>query len=126
VPIDKTGTLTLMEMMVVSAVTAESASQVTGQGYAAEGRVLKDVQPAADDPVLMLMGHVSRLCNDPEKLIIRMVYRSRGVPVLADPGALVLRRHKAPALERCPIVVRVPHQALGEFHLLPRQLLVGD
>ena len=34
---DKTGTLTLMEMMVVSAVTAESASQVTGQGYASGG-----------------------------------------------------------------------------------------
>src|SRR5215467_14645705 len=30
---DKTGTLTLMEMMVVSAVTAESAFQVTGDGY---------------------------------------------------------------------------------------------
>src|SRR5580693_5250345 len=30
---DKTGTLTLMEMMVVSAVTAEAAYQVTGDGY---------------------------------------------------------------------------------------------
>src|SRR5262252_7137474 len=35
---DKTGTLTLMEMMVVSAVTAESAYQVSGDGYAPEGQ----------------------------------------------------------------------------------------
>jgi magnesium-transporting ATPase (P-type) len=31
---DKTGTLTLMEMMVVSTVTADSAHKVTGEGYA--------------------------------------------------------------------------------------------
>src|SRR5215813_2389442 len=39
---DKTGTLTLMEMMVVSAVTAESAYQVTGEGYAPAGEILQD------------------------------------------------------------------------------------
>src|SRR5215471_1394917 len=39
---DKTGTLTLMEMMVVSAVTAESAFQVTGDGYAPSGEIKKD------------------------------------------------------------------------------------
>jgi P-type E1-E2 ATPase len=38
---DKTGTLTLMEMMVVSAVTVESAYNITSQGYAPEGDVLK-------------------------------------------------------------------------------------
>src|SRR6516162_9779130 len=63
---DKTGTLTLMEMMVVSAVTAESAYAVTGQGYAPEGEVLKDGGPAGDDPVLGLIGRVSMLCNDAE------------------------------------------------------------
>ena len=36
---DKTGTLTLMEMMVVSAATAESQYQITGNGYAPEGEV---------------------------------------------------------------------------------------
>ena len=61
---DKTGTLTLMEMMVASAVTAESAYTVTGQGYAAEGEVLKDGSPAGDDAVLKLMARVSLLCND--------------------------------------------------------------
>src|SRR5215475_6894372 len=43
---DKTGTLTLMEMMVVSAVTAESAYQITGDGYAPEGKVRRDGKPA--------------------------------------------------------------------------------
>ena len=63
---DKTGTLTLMEMMVVSAVTAESAYQVTGDGYAPKGEVKKDGQPASNEPVLDLMGRVSMLCNDAE------------------------------------------------------------
>jgi magnesium-transporting ATPase (P-type) len=63
---DKTGTLTLMEMMVVSAVTADSAYKVSGQGYAPEGEVLKDGVPAGEDRVLGLMGHVSVLCNDAE------------------------------------------------------------
>lgn len=63
---DKTGTLTLMEMMVVSAVTAESAYTVTGDGYAPEGQVMDDGKPAGEDPVLKLMGRVSVLCNDAE------------------------------------------------------------
>src|SRR5499427_8645963 len=63
---DKTGTLTLMEMMAVSAVTADAAYKVTGQGYAPEGEVLKDGAPAGDDPVLKLIGRVSMLCNDAE------------------------------------------------------------
>ena len=63
---DKTGTLTLMEMMVVSAVTAESAYQVTGNGYAPEGEVKKDGKPAGKKRVLDLMGRVSMLCNDAE------------------------------------------------------------
>jgi magnesium-transporting ATPase (P-type) len=61
---DKTGTLTLMEMMVVSAVTAERAYTVSGDGYAPVGQILTDGQPAGADPVLKLMGRVSLLCND--------------------------------------------------------------
>ena len=63
---DKTGTLTLMEMMVVSAVTSDVAYKVAGQGYAPEGEVLKDGIPAREDSVLGLMGRVSMLCNDAE------------------------------------------------------------
>src|SRR5215467_8771332 len=63
---DKTGTLTLMEMMVVSAVTAESAFQVTGDGYAPTGEIKKDGTAAGNEPVLTLMGRVCLLCNDAE------------------------------------------------------------
>ena len=63
---DKTGTLTLMEMMVVSAVTAGETVKVTGDGYASEGEVLKDGAPVGKDPVLELLGRVSALCNDSE------------------------------------------------------------
>src|SRR5215471_8781638 len=61
---DKTGTLTLMEMMVLSAVTAEAEFQVTGNGYAPEGEVRKGGAPAGKEPVLALMGRVAMLCND--------------------------------------------------------------
>ena len=63
---DKTGTLTLMEMMVVSAVTAQSAFKVTGNGYAPDGDVKKNGKSAGKEPVLDLMGRVSMLCNDAE------------------------------------------------------------
>ena len=53
---DKTGTLTLMEMMVVSAATAESQYQVTGNGYAPEGEVKQDGKPADKDAVLGAAG----------------------------------------------------------------------
>ncbi|HYB40666.1 MAG TPA: HAD-IC family P-type ATPase [Candidatus Methylomirabilis sp.] len=77
---DKTGTLTLMEMMVVSAVTAESAYAVTGDGYAPEGQISKDGAPAGADPVLALMGRVSVLCNDAELRREDGVWKVEGDP----------------------------------------------
>jgi calcium-translocating P-type ATPase len=77
---DKTGTLTLMEMMVVSAVTAESTYVVTGQGYASTGQILKDGKPAGEDRVLTLMGRVSVLCNDAELLEQQGVWKVEGDP----------------------------------------------
>src|SRR5262249_1156243 len=63
---DKTGTLTLMEMMVVSVVTAEARYQITGNGYAPKGEIKKDGKLVHNEPVLDLMGRVSMLCNDAE------------------------------------------------------------
>jgi len=77
---DKTGTLTLMEMMVVSAVTAESAYGITGQGYAPGGEVLEDGKAAGEDPVLKLMGRVSMLCNDAELLQQGGTWKVEGDP----------------------------------------------
>jgi magnesium-transporting ATPase (P-type) len=77
---DKTGTLTLMEMMVVSAVTAESAYNVTGHGYTADGQILEAGEPAGEDPVLRLMGRVSVLCNDAELVQAEGLWRVEGDP----------------------------------------------
>jgi len=77
---DKTGTLTLMEMMVVSAVTAESVYSITGQGYAPGGEVVEGGKPAVEDPVLKLMGRVSMLCNDAELLQQGGTWKVEGDP----------------------------------------------
>jgi magnesium-transporting ATPase (P-type) len=77
---DKTGTLTLMEMMVVSAVTAEAAYKVSGNGYAPEGEITGDGRPPAQDPVLQLIGRVSMLCNDAEIHQDDGVWRVEGDP----------------------------------------------
>src|SRR5262245_19187697 len=78
---DKTGTLTLMEMMVVSAATAESEYQVTGNGYAPEGEVKHDGKAAdKSDPVLGLLGRVSMLCNDAELFQQEGVWKVEGDP----------------------------------------------
>jgi magnesium-transporting ATPase (P-type) len=79
---DKTGTLTLMEMMVMSAVTAQSGYTVTGNGYAPKGDVLRDGKPVKPgvDPVLNLMGRVSMLCNDAEILEEEGAWKVQGDP----------------------------------------------
>jgi len=77
---DKTGTLTLMEMMVASAATADETLKVTGQGYASEGEVLKDGAPVGKDPVLELLGRVSALCNDAELRSEDGVWKVEGDP----------------------------------------------
>jgi calcium-translocating P-type ATPase len=78
---DKTGTLTLMEMMVVSAATAESEYQITGNGYSSEGAVTRDGKPAdTDNPVLALMGRVAALCNDAELFQAEGIWKVEGDP----------------------------------------------
>jgi magnesium-transporting ATPase (P-type) len=69
-----------MEMMVVSAVTAESAYKVTGNGYAPEGEVKKDGNPTGKEPVLELMGRVSMLCNDAELFEEEGAWKVEGDP----------------------------------------------
>ena len=77
---DKTGTLTLMEMMVVSAATAESEYRISGNGYAPEGEVRQNGQPAAKDATMDLMGRVSMLCNDAELFQAEGVWKVEGDP----------------------------------------------
>src|SRR5262249_28847300 len=77
---DKTGTLTLMEMMVVSAVTAGSAYEITGDGYASEGEVKQNGRPVGAEAVLQLLGRVSVLCNDAELRREEGVWKVEGDP----------------------------------------------
>jgi calcium-translocating P-type ATPase len=77
---DKTGTLTLMEMMVVSAITADSAYEITGEGYASEGEVKQNGQPAGKDAVVQLLGRVSVLCNDADLRREEGVWKVEGDP----------------------------------------------
>ena len=77
---DKTGTLTLMEMMVVSAVTAELEFRVTGDGYAPEGEIQKNGKSVGKDPVLKLLGRVSMLCNDAELFHQEGIWKVEGDP----------------------------------------------
>ena len=80
---DKTGTLTLMEMMVASAVTADASYRVTGDGYANEGEILLDDKPAATSTVLKAMGMVSSLCNDAELREVDNAWKVEGDPTEA-------------------------------------------
>src|SRR5258708_23216859 len=79
---DKTGTLTLMEMMVVSAVTAGDALTVTGDRYANEGQVLKDGAPVVKNSVLELLGRISTPCNDSELRMVAGGWKGAGDPTM--------------------------------------------
>lgn len=77
---DKTGTLTLMEMMVVSAASAEAEYQISGNGYAPEGEVKLGGQPAQQNLILELLGRNSLLCNDAELFQAEGVWKVEGDP----------------------------------------------
>jgi magnesium-transporting ATPase (P-type) len=61
---DKTGTLTRNEMVVSAVATADSSYEVSGEGYAPRGEILKDGKPVAKNPVLETMARASVLCNE--------------------------------------------------------------
>jgi magnesium-transporting ATPase (P-type) len=114
---DKTGTLTLMEMMVVSAVTAESAYQITGDGYAPEGEVRKDGKPAGKDPVLALMGRVSVLCNDAELFQQERAWKVEGDPTEGAlyPFASKLGMDRATEQAASPRTDAIPFESEHKF-----------
>jgi magnesium-transporting ATPase (P-type) len=114
---DKTGTLTLMEMMVVSAITAEAAYQVTGNGYAAEGEVRKDGRPANIEPVLALMGRVSILCNDAELFQEQGTWKVEGDPTEGAlyPFATKLGLDRAAERAASPRLDAIPFESEHKF-----------
>ena len=114
---DKTGTLTLMEMMVVSAVTAESAYEVSGDGYAPEGEVQKDGKPVGKDPVLALMGRVSMLCNDAELFQEEGAWKVEGDPTEGAlyPFASKLGMDRATEQAASPRIDAIPFESEHKF-----------
>ena len=114
---DKTGTLTLMEMMVTSAVTAESAYEVTGEGYAPEGEVKRDGNPAGDSPVLALMGRVSMLCNDAELFQEDGAWRVEGDPTEGAlyPFATKLGLNRQTEQAAAPRIDAIPFESEHKF-----------
>jgi magnesium-transporting ATPase (P-type) len=114
---DKTGTLTLMEMMVVSAVTAESAYQITGDGYAPEGEVRKNGKSAGNEPVLALMGRVSVLCNDADLFQQEGTWRVEGDPTEGAlyPFASKLGTDRATEQAASPRIDAIPFESEHKF-----------
>ena len=114
---DKTGTLTLMEMMVVSAVTAEVEYQVTGNGYAPEGKVRKNGTAVDKDPVLELLGRVSLLCNDAELFQQDGVWKVEGDPTEGAlyPFATKLGMDRQAELKRYPRIDAIPFESEHKF-----------
>jgi magnesium-transporting ATPase (P-type) len=114
---DKTGTLTLMEMMVVSAVTAESAYEVTGDGYAPTGEVEKDGAAVANEPVLTLMGRVCMLCNDAELFEKDGAWKVEGDPTEGAlyPFAMKLHMDRQAEQAAFPRIDAIPFESEHKF-----------
>jgi len=95
---DKTGTLTLNEMMVASAATARAEYTVTGAGYEPEGDILEDGAPADSegDSALCDLARGAALCNDAELHDREGVWSVDGDPM---EGALLSFAMKVPSAD---------------------------
>ena len=115
---DKTGTLTLMEMMVTSVVTAEEAYEVTGDGYAPEGEIKKGGKALGETPeALMLMGRVSALCNDAELFQDEGKWKVEGDPTEGAlyPFATKLGMDRAAEAAAAPRIDAIPFESEHKF-----------
>jgi magnesium-transporting ATPase (P-type) len=115
---DKTGTLTLMEMMVTSVVTAEAAYEVTGDGYAPDGEVRAGGKPVGATPdVLALMGRVSLLCNDAQLFEDEGKWKVEGDPTEGAlyPFAAKLGMDRAAEAVAAPRIDAIPFESEHKF-----------
>src|SRR5208337_2898056 len=108
---------TLMEMMVTSAVTAEKAYEVTGDGYAPEGEVKEGGKPVGAAPVLKLMGRVSTLCNDAELFQEGQTWKVEGDPTEGAlyPFASKLGIDRQAELAVSPRIDAIPFESEHKF-----------
>ncbi len=115
---DKTGTLTLMEMMVTSVVTADKAYEVTGDGYAPEGEVREGGAPVAEAAeAVKLMGRVSMLCNDAELFQDEGKWTVEGDPTEGAlyPFASKLGMDRAAEAAAAPRIDAIPFESEHKF-----------
>jgi magnesium-transporting ATPase (P-type) len=115
---DKTGTLTLMEMMVTSVVTAEEAYEVTGDGYAPEGEIKEGGKALGKMPeALVLMGRVSALCNDAELFQDEGKWKVEGDPTEGAlyPFATKLGMDRAAETAAAPRIDAIPFESEHKF-----------
>ena len=115
---DKTGTLTLMEMMVTSVVTAEEAYEVTGDGYAPEGEIKEGGKALGKMPeALVLMGRVSALCNDAELFQDEGKWKVEGDPSEGAlyPFATKLGMDRAAETAAAPRIDAIPFESEHKF-----------
>jgi magnesium-transporting ATPase (P-type) len=114
---DKTGTLTLMEMMVVSAVTAQSSYDVTGDGYTPTGEIKKDGTAVGNEPVLTLMGRVCLLCNDAELFEQDGAWKVEGDPTEGAlfPFAIKLGMDRQAEQAAFPRIDAIPFESEHKF-----------
>ncbi len=115
---DKTGTLTLMEMMVTSVVTADKAYEVTGAGYAPEGEVREGGAPVAEAAeAVKLMGRVSMLCNDAELFQDEGKWTVEGDPTEGAlyPFASKLGMDRAAEAAAAPRIDAIPFESEHKF-----------
>ena len=115
---DKTGTLTLMEMMVTSVVTSEEAYEVTGDGYAPEGEIKEAGKALGKTPeALILMGRVSALCNDAELFQDEGKWKVEGDPTEGAlyPFATKLGMDRAAETAAAPRIDAIPFESEHKF-----------
>ena len=120
---DKTGTLTLMEMMVVSAATADAEYQVSGNGYAPEGQITETAQGAqqggkvALNSVLELFARNSLLCNDAEIFQSEGTWKVEGDPTEAAlyPFANKLGMQREAERAAWPRINAIPFESEHKF-----------
>jgi magnesium-transporting ATPase (P-type) len=115
---DKTGTLTLMEMMVTSAVTSEGAYEVTGNGYAPEGAVTIGGKPlGTSSEVLARMGRASILCNDAKLIDDAGKWKVEGDPTEGAlyPFAAKLGMDRETEVDAAPRIDAIPFESEHKF-----------